>query len=267
MFEDTKRSLERRRWDVHRFGLDPQSILRRVRPGSAPSILCIAVPKAGTHLLERLLCLHPALYRKVVPTLDPGNLDRWGGLERALGRLRPGQILVSHLPYEITYESTITDSTAVPLFMVRDPRAILISSVHYISDRSNHRWHDLLMAQPDFRSRAMLYLRGDEVAGLTPLASRLLRYADWGDSGALTVRFEELVNPTSRVESIRRVLTYLGVAVDPSLIESIDRQVVSPVSPTFRSGIVGGWRNQFDAELSAAFASACPGVLDAFGYG
>jgi hypothetical protein len=224
------------------------------------------VPKAGTHLLERLLCLHPDLYRKVVPTLNPGNIERWGGLDRALGRLKQGQILVSHLPYEPAFASTLSDADALSLFMVRDPRANLISSLHYIAAETDHRWHDLLMAQPDFQSRAILYLRGDDEAGLIPFASRLLRYAGWFDTEALTVRFEDLVEEDLRAESIRSVFTYLGVPTDADLIGSIDQQLVSPVSPTFRKGTSGGWRNEFDAEIEAEFDRTCPGLLDAFGY-
>lgn len=266
MLVSARRTLGKRLWDVYRFGLNPQSVLRRMRPGAAPRVLCIAVPKAGTHLLERLLCLHPELYRKVVPTLNPGNLERWGGLDRVLGRLRPGQILISHLPYESVHHSAIRDNAALPIFMVRDPRAILISNVHYIVDQIDHRWHDLFMEQPDFQSRAILTLRGDNQAGFIPFASRLLRYTEWFDSEALTLRFEHLVDQGSRAESIQGVFTYLGLAADAGLIDSIGRHLVSPVSPTFRRGVVGGWRDEFTAELAAEFAQTCPGLLDTFGY-
>ena len=52
-----------------------------------PIIFSNSVPKAGTHLVERLLCLHPNYYRKILPTLNEQNLSKYGNFESILKKL------------------------------------------------------------------------------------------------------------------------------------------------------------------------------------
>ena len=61
-------------WDLRRFGLTPRALGWRLCPGERPRILCLSIPKAGTHLLERVLCLHPGLYRAIYVPLTTGNV-------------------------------------------------------------------------------------------------------------------------------------------------------------------------------------------------
>ena len=47
-------SVGRRWWTLERFGFTPAKLARRAAPGKGPKVFCVSVPKAGTHLLERL---------------------------------------------------------------------------------------------------------------------------------------------------------------------------------------------------------------------
>jgi len=51
----------RHAWTFRRFGLSPRKLVARIGNRTEPPILCVSLPKAGTHLLERALCLHPRL--------------------------------------------------------------------------------------------------------------------------------------------------------------------------------------------------------------
>src|SRR3954468_24326538 len=92
--------VKRNWWTLQRFGLSPTKAPRRVLNRTEPRVFVDSVPKSGTHLLERALCLHPRLYRALVPTLHEANMRDRGGFEAIVGRLRPGQILVAHLDYQ-----------------------------------------------------------------------------------------------------------------------------------------------------------------------
>ncbi len=86
-------------WDLERFGLTPRKWAARRQRAQLPRVTVVSIPKAGTHLVERALCLHPQLYRPLLPTLGPRNVERFGGLGRIVEGLGPGAVLISHLPY------------------------------------------------------------------------------------------------------------------------------------------------------------------------
>src|SRR5262249_47770326 len=99
--------VSRQRWTLERFGLSPGKLPRRIADPGAPRVFCVSIPKSGTHLLERALCLHPALYRKFVPTVSGENIGKWNGLEGLVGRIRPGQVVVSHLRHSDRDQRTL----------------------------------------------------------------------------------------------------------------------------------------------------------------
>src|SRR5688572_2400184 len=111
-------------WTLQRFGMTPGKLRHRAFDRSAPTVFCDSIPKAGTHLLERALCLHPRLYRKVRPTVGDGNVVRWHGLDGVLDGLRPGQVVVSHLSFQPGYPRVLDAHGVASVFLVRDPRDI-----------------------------------------------------------------------------------------------------------------------------------------------
>ena len=108
--------LKKTAWNAERFGLTPAKIRVRLRTDDTPRVLCISIPKSGTHLVERALCLHPRLYRKIVPTVHSENEEQLGGLSRICERLRPGQIVVAHLGYGETQARVVSESAIRTIF-------------------------------------------------------------------------------------------------------------------------------------------------------
>src|SRR5207237_5238920 len=95
------------RWTLRRFGLTPGKLVRRASDRDAPRVFCVSIPKAGTHLLERALCLHPRLYRKLLPTVADDNIGRWCGFDNLLRRIRPGEVVASHLRFAPAYPAAL----------------------------------------------------------------------------------------------------------------------------------------------------------------
>ena len=83
--------VSRQAWTLERFGLSPGKLPKRLSDQGAPRVFCVSIPKSGTHLLERALCLHPALYRKLVPTISGANVAKFGGLPLWPGESVPGR--------------------------------------------------------------------------------------------------------------------------------------------------------------------------------
>jgi len=266
-------ALVRRTWTLQRFGLTPQKLLARVRNREEPAILCVSLPKAGTHLLERALCLHPHLYRRVVPTLHDKNINRWGGLERLLERLHPGQILVSHLHFRPEYPHLLARTGVRCLFLVRDPRDILVSQAFYIAGDRGHYLHHLFAPLPDTEARVRVGITGDSVHGLLPLQRRLSAFAGWLNASALVVRYEALIGGMGGGDIAAQHATlgaiYRAVGISPSdaLLSSISARLFSRASPTFRKGTTGQWKQHLTPTLLTLLEREAAEELKRYGYG
>ena len=230
-----------------------------------------SLPKSGTHLLERALCLHPRLYRPILPTISESNVHQRGGLERLLARLRPGQILVSHLWCDPRRVAEIRTAGVVGLLMVRDPRDIVISTAHYAASNPRHPWHRRYLAEPSVSDRIRLTIVGDDE--VEPITDLLHGFAEWQRHGFLLVRFEDLVGPpgggdaVSQLECLRGIYRHIGMPVSEALLGRIQGQLFSSRSPTFRRGAIGEWRSAFDDKTIALFDETATQLLHDLGYG
>lgn len=262
----------RSRWTFQRFGLTPRKVAARITNRNEPKIICVTLPKAGTHLLERALCLHPRLYRKIIPTLDEGNIQRWDGLETLLTRLRPGQVLVSHLQFRPEYAELFRGHNVKCLFLVRDPRDVVVSQVFYLTAQRSHRHHHLFAALSDVKERLHTAIVGDEAEELLSIRQRLAGFEGWLQACDYVVRFEDLIGPMGggELEAQHKTLSsiYRAVGLEPTseLLDTLVEGVFSTASPTFRKGGTGQWRRHFDGELLHLFDTTVGDLLGRYGY-
>jgi hypothetical protein len=259
-------------WTLERFGFTPAKMRHRVIDRDAPKVFCDSIPKAGTHLLERAVCLHPRMYRKLRPTIGDGNVVRWHDLDGALKDLGPGQVLVSHLSFHDSFPQVLRDRGVSAIFLMRDPRDIVVSQVHFVTSTEDHRQHATFASVADPKERLRLSIVGDPARNIASIAERLDRYAGWLTSGALVVRFEDLVgsggggDPQAQERGVRAIYRYLGLEEDERLIEATCAQLFSNHSPTFRKGAIGQWHDHFDDELEALFALTVGDRMRPYGY-
>ena len=261
--------LSKKWWTAERFGVTPRKLFARATQSGLPEVLCVSLPKAGTHLVERAVCLHPGMHRRILPTLNPENVGP-EGLGGVLAKLRPGQVLLAHLPFDAAYPALLGRDGVKTLFVVRDPRDIAVSLAHYIGGRDDHPLHFVYSARPDQRSRIELAILGDaEVRPpAPPLESLLAGFAGWLESGALVVRFEELIGARgggkddAQARAVDDIYAYLGVKPGKRVAE----RLFSTASPTFRAGQIGQWREAFDPELEALFEREAGRWMEVYGY-
>jgi hypothetical protein len=269
----TLNSVAVNRWTLERFGLSPSKLIRRLGPGDAPTVFCVSLPKSGTHLLERALCLHPALYRKAIPTVSDGNIDRWHGLDGLLRRLRPGQVVMSHLRFRPAYRDILERHHTRPIFMVRDPRDVVVSQVHYVSKRADHHLHGRFGQEPSVRDKLRLAIVGDQAHGLPSIGERLEYFTGWLGSGCLVVRFEDLVGPDGGGDGalqracVTAIFGHLDLDTSESGVDEVCRRLFSSDSPTFRRGRIGQWTESFDDDLVSLFDHVVGDRASPFGYG
>lgn len=260
------------RWTLERFGLTPSGLRRRISDPGAPRVLSVSIPKAGTHLLERALCLHPQLYRKLVPTVTLKELEKRGGPDGLFGRLAPGQVVMAHLRFDRAYPEVLRRHQVETVFLIRDPRDIVVSQVRYVVGRDDHWAHDLFASRADPREQLRLAITGDREGGLRSLGERLAAYEGWMDAASAVVRFEDLVGPQGGGERSRQLATVyrlyraIGVDAEDALVRSTCERLFSSASPTFRKGTIGQWRESLDDELRSLVREVAGTSLERFGY-
>ena len=264
------RWVARQWWTLTRFGLSPAKLIRRIANRDEPRILCVTIPKSGTHLLERVLCLHPRLYRKIVPTLGEPRVLRRGGFAAVLDSLRAGQIAVGHLSYRPDRPRSIEERGVRCIFLVRDPRDMVVSRAFYVVADPKHPLREQFLREPDPAKRVRSAIAGD--GGWPSIDKRLRDFAGWLDSGALVVRFEDLVGPAGGGDSarqeatLRRIFAHVGVPTSDTQLARIQRRAFSETSPTFRRGSTGEWRRYFDEDTKDLFREAVGDLLARYDY-
>lgn len=263
---------KKRAWDFERFGFFPQKLKLRLKPTESHSVLCNTLPKSGTHLIERALCLHPALYRKLLPTVHETNLQKWGTLERLFESLKAGQLMFSHLLHTPEREQALINSTIKSLFLVRDPRDIALSNAFYLMRNEKHPYHSPFAKVKSEKEAIELSILGAQEVGLPPIEVVFNGFLGWTKSNALKVRFEDLVghagggDPRTQERTLKKIYQHLELETSDQQVKDLASKTFSDVSPTFRKGSIGGWSNHFDDRTKELFKEKTGDLLLHYGY-
>jgi hypothetical protein len=267
-------SVKQNLWTLRRFGLSPGKLLTRTLRSkrSDPRIFCVSVPKSGTHLLERALCWHPRLYRKLLPTVNSDNIHKWGSLDDLFDSLRPGQVLTTHLHYQDEYHTAIQNSGVSSIFMIRDPRDLVVSKSFGIAVRKDHPAYRAINALDDIKERMRFVIDGDQASGLMSIREQLVKFSGWFDKTDCTIRFEDTIGhmgggeKTAQLDTLRAIYTAIGLDMPDEWLAELCENIFSSASPTFRKGTVSQWKKHFDEDIKEHFKRSAGDVLVQYGY-
>jgi Sulfotransferase domain len=262
-------------------------------------VVANSIPKSGTHLLDRLLVLlgfrmveggiRPHLVagrygsvrrllrgrgeKVTVGVVSPQLISRrW--LARRLAKVPHGAFVNAHCIYSPELATLFAQQGMRTVCILRDPRDVAVSQMHFIKERKQHFAHEGYMALPSDHERLMLSIRGGELGGreLQPLDQRYRQFLRWGqEGGAVMVKFEDLVGPEgggsaeARRLVVERVAGHLGVPVGEGTMRAVEEGLFG-VGRTFRKGQVGGWREEFSPEHERAVEEVAGPLLMELGY-
>lgn len=256
---------------------------RRVSLSGVPVLFANSFPKSGTHLLTQVLQGFPQIGPAVdsgLPAIvtfegDTGRPRSAGEILADLQRLLPGDIAYGHvhaLPEAVDF---LSRPGMASYFILRDPRDVVVSHVHYVTEMEPNHIHHLYYTEvlQDFNERlsASILGRPDPDIPFPNILERFEPYLGWLDQPeVLCLRFEDFI--TRREETLGQVLEHAVRRGFPlnmersqairTLAASIDPQR----SPTFRSGKVGGWRQQFSEAHKRLFKDVAGDLLIRLGY-
>ena len=156
--------------------------------------------------------------------------------------------------------------------MIRDPRDVILSQVHFISKRRHHPHHESFRQRETFKEKLALAITGDDVLGIPSIGERLERYAGWLSPPCSVVRFEDLVGPmgggdrSAQERAVMDIYDHISVPTSDAFIMDVCDRLFSSDSPTFRRGVIGQWRDRFDDETSSLFQSTVGDAMEPYGY-
>ena len=208
-----------------------------------------------------------------VGVVSPQQISRrW--LTRRLSKVPDGGFVTAHCVYTPELADLFHEGGMRVVCILRDPRGVAVSQMHYLKQLKNHFAHEEYMALPSDHERLLVSIRGGELGGreLQPLDQRYRQFLRWGqEGGAVMVKFEDLVgtkgggsDEAQRV-AVERVARHLGVAADEGVLRRVEEELFG-VGRTFRKGQIGGWREEFSEEHEGAVKEVLGTLLVELGY-
>lgn len=248
-----------------------------------PVLFANGFPKSGTHLLTQVLQGFsrigpavdsglPAVLTYDGPTGQPRSLT---GILRELRRLRPGDVAYGHLHAQPEIVSILCQDGFAPYFIYRDPRDVVLSHVHYVTEMEpahvHHNYYRHELQTFDERLMVSILGRPELEVPFPDIRGRFEPYLGWlTPPEMLTLRFEDFIS--HRDETLQRVLEHARGRGFPlhlgeqEALQVLDSAIDPQQSPTFRSGKIGKWREAFTEEHKSLFKEVAGELLIELGY-
>jgi hypothetical protein len=201
----------------------------------------------------------------------PVEVPCWA-VERILTHAKAGEYIPGHVGYTADLLNRIKTRGYSPILVLRDPRAVLNSFVHYVVANPDHPMHKFFQDKTDEeRYRFALYGVTGETINLQPLLQRCQAMDIWvSDPAVLTLRFEDLVGPSGgggkedQEHSLAALVSFLGI--EGLCIPDIAKNVFGSGRHTFRKGSIHGWIDEIPAVFQHEVKEVLRDVLVGWGY-
>jgi len=276
-----------------------------------------SLPKSGTHLLANAVDIFgykehfderdidnsgrvtPLFfnYKETKNTLaKEGKLAQEGNASIAIGTLTPihvdvktfqnwlegvsrGRYILGHIAWSPTLSCLLAELNYRHLFIIRDPRAVIVSLLSFIQNTGAMPKKHFLEAdfiQMTAKQRLQLILEGGyafhsgvQVTAFRDIFRSMLAWRR--ETGCLFVRFEDLVgvqgggSDERQTDAVKRIAEHLGSEFDERIAVEV-RQIYSPSARTFRKGNIDGWKASLDIESIEQVNEYCQSLCQEAGY-
>lgn len=266
-------------------------------PNNRSRVLINTIPKAGTHLLEKVVRLLPGYdpsgqhINQFLPA-DTLLQSRSGEADNAFAEvpldhleadilaIPLGQYATAHLLYSDSIAVALQAWNIVLLSIVRDPRDIAISFVKYVAGLESHYLFPAYQ-RLSFDEQLMTTIVGiptplskyvPYIPTLMDIGAMVAAFLPWSrQRNVYTTTFEKLVGSqgggSQREQAIelRNIARHIGLDCTEAELAQVAEHIFGG-SATFRKGTIGDWRNHFSPEHRAAFKQVAGQLLIDLGY-
>jgi len=250
----------------------------------SPVFFANSFPKSGTHLLLQAVRgfsqFGPVIYSGLpaVTMFEAFSGERLSEAEVAgqLNRLQDGDISYGHVFAEPQMVEALCRPGAASYFIYRDPRDVVVSHVHYVTNiwksHVHHEYYAHHLKDFDERLRVSILGRPELTEIDFPgIRERFEPYLGWLDRPeVLVIRFEDFIqHKRQTLEKILEHATSRGFRMQierRAALDLLEKSIDPKQSPTFRSGKVGGWKASFSQEHKDVFKQVTGDLLIRLGY-
>lgn len=189
-------------------------------------------------------------------------------LARAVDR----QYVTGHVGYGSDLLELIKSDGYRPLLILRDPRSVLNSFVHYVDSNEKHTLH-LLFKDKSLGQKYQYALHGVQhgTVVLRPLLQRCLAMDAWlTDDQVHQLRFESLVGASGggsredQERALQKMAKFIGA--NHVVITDIADKVFGPGRSTFRKGSISGWKEEMPPAVQEEATAVLGTILAEWGY-
>ena len=272
-------------------------------------VMVNSIPKGGTHLLLKLVYmlgipddpkrfwLGAGIIRRRIELLNKlvkGSFSNdtviigsevpvkigvnW--LIRRLHKIPDNHSFGAHCLHSDELSKVINKSGVRAVCIIRDPRAIAASHMHYVKTWKKHFFHSAYMKLPSDKERMRLSITGGQLGkySVISMRERYESFLGWQkDSSAMLVRFEDLVGENGggsnieQVKAVRNVAGHLDIELSDAKLALIQKDLFGrkedlTQSSTFRKGKVDAWCKELDEELISMVEVELADILKLLGY-
>lgn len=248
-----------------------------------PVLFANSFPKSGTHLLTQVLhgfthlgpVVDSGLPACVTFAGDSGEQRSLDTILADLDRLLPGDIAYGHLHARPELRARLCQEGMASYFILRDPRDVVVSHVHYITmmepGHVHHRYFTQELHSFEERLRTSILGVPGNHSPFPDIRQRFLPYLEWLKCpDMLSLRYEDFI--TDREQVLGQVLDHAiqrgfpTRIARPEAINRLSNSIDPQRSPTFRKGKIGGWRDHFTPSTVELFKSVTGDLLVQLGY-
>lgn len=176
-----------------------------------------------------------------------------GLAQRWLAAIPSGHYLSGHVPWTAATAQLVREASLKHLIIIRDPRDVLVSFVHFVLRPEHILSKDFASLSPD--ERVKLALEGGRDAGsgvqINGLRQGFASIMAWQQEPAvLFVRFESLIgergggSSAAQRAAVQAICQHLELPHDDALVDQVCLRAFDTGAATFRRGEIGSWRDE-----------------------
>ena len=193
-------------------------------------------------------------------------------LNKKINRAISGQYITAHVGYEDDILSYILKKDFKCFLVLRDPRAVIASSVKFISKNNNHPFH-LALRKMSNEERYEKILTGFCYRNIVykSMIDRCKSIEPWiNNKNVLKIKFEDLIGPKGggEFENMRTTLASIFDFINfpSSNLNDISDNLFGPGRSTFRKGNIDSWKEEIPFRIQKHINSDMNFLLKQWGY-
>ncbi|CAM3901615.1 hypothetical protein COLU111180_13420 [Cohnella lubricantis] len=235
-----------------------------------------SVPKSGTHLLKQIMSGIPGMQLKPYEFYE-GYPQDLALHEAGFTQLKDGDFAAGHVYYSPEYAAMLKRNRIKQVFLTRDLRDIVVSYVYFIvGPYPDHPLREYLLLLDSRKEQFLALIRGVQLGKFRypDIGTWYGQFRGWiGQDDVCWLTFERLTaSEAARRQALDRLLRYaLNGRLPPAsqleaALDEMERRIDPSTSLTYRKGVSGEWRHEFDDEVKAAFKQVAGPWLIVDGY-